>query len=298
MSPADVCAMDSINQGHTLIAGDLRAVVRADLGGSLAGLWHGQTPVLRSVEAAALQGPRQSACFPLIPYSNRLGWRRFMWQGHEYTTVPNFEGSPHSLHGVGWQRPWQAVVCTNSAMTLRMRHLPDADWPFAFDAEQRLVLTPRSLRMELDMTNTDKVPQPAGLGWHPYFPKRAASCVDIRVNSRWEADATLLPTHAVDQPALRGRVDAMNFDHCFGGWNGTALIEDAELMVRLSASVPWLVVFTPPAQPHFCVEPVSHVNDAIHAPDPAAHGLVTLPPGKTLSAWMTLDIEPQARSAS
>ena len=95
-------------------------------------------------------------------------------------------------------------------------------------------------------------------------------CLALALIAPARAEEVVVPQeYAVDQPALQGRVDAMNFDHCFGGWNGTALIEDAELMVRLSASVPWLVVFTPPAQPHFCVEPVSHVNDAIHAPDPA-----------------------------
>ena len=97
-------------QGQVLGAGALRLAVRADLGGSLAGLWHAGIPVLRSVEPGELRGPRQSACFPLVPYSNRLGHRRFTWQGRDHATQPNFEGSPHSLHGVGWQRAWQVAA--------------------------------------------------------------------------------------------------------------------------------------------------------------------------------------------
>lgn len=291
MSGIGAPTMDHGTHGQTLTAGALRLAVRADLGGSLAGLWHRDTPVLRSVEPELLQGPRQSACFPLVPYSNRLGYRRFTWQGREYTTQPNFDGSPHSLHGVGWQRPWQVAVQSGDALTLRLRHLPDGDWPFAFDAEQRIVLSPRSLRVELQMTNTDTAEQPAGLGWHPYFPKRETSCLSIDVDTRWEVDAAQLPTHAVVQPGLQGEVGAMAYDHCFAGWSGPAVINDEHHALRLSASVPRLVVFTPPTQPHFCVEPVSHVNDAIHAPDLVARGLVALPPGQTLSAWMTLEIE-------
>jgi len=276
----------------TLNAGDLRLAVRPDLGGSLAGLWHCGTPVLRSIEPDRLEGPRQSACFPLVPYSNRLAFRRFEWGGRAYTTQPNFENSPHSLHGVGWQRAWQITAQSTEALDLRLQHAPDADWPFAFEVEQRIRVTPTSLRLELRMTNTDAVAQPAGLGWHPYFPRRNASRLRIDVDTRWEADALQLPTHAVAQPGLDGAVAAMAHDHCFGGWRSPAWIEDERFALRLSASVPWLVVFTPPALPQFCVEPVSHVNDAINASDPMARGLVALAPGQALSAWMALDIEP------
>src|SRR5205085_4727354 len=93
-----------------LKAGDLRLAVRADLGGSIAGLWLGDVPVMRSTEAAALDASRQSACYPLVPYSNRLGYRRFRWAGQDYRTLPNYEpDNPHSLHGVAWQRAWDVV---------------------------------------------------------------------------------------------------------------------------------------------------------------------------------------------
>jgi aldose 1-epimerase len=35
---------------------------------------------------------------------------------------------------------------------------------------------------------------------------------------------------------------------------------------------------------------VSHVNNAIHMAEPAAHGLVALAPGATLEAAMRLDV--------
>ena len=34
---------------------------------------------------------------------------------------------------------------------------------------------------------------PVGLGWHPYFPKRERSRLDIAVTGRWDSDATHLP---------------------------------------------------------------------------------------------------------
>jgi aldose 1-epimerase len=50
------------------------------------------------------------------------------------------------------------------------------------------------------------------------------------------------------------------------------------------------VIYTPRDKPYFCVEPVSHVSNAIHMAEPARHGLVTLQPTQAMSAWMRLAI--------
>ena len=54
-----------------------------------------------------------SGCYPLVPYSGRLGYRRFKWLGQEHRTAANFDDNPHSVHGVAWQRPWE--VASSSA---------------------------------------------------------------------------------------------------------------------------------------------------------------------------------------
>jgi hypothetical protein len=113
-----------------LRAGALRAAVRPDLGASLAGLWWQGEPLLRSCEPGLLAGPRQSACFALLPYSNRIGHCRFDWRGQHYSTRANFDDHPHSLHGVGWQRAWTVTAHTPERLQLGLRHEPDADWPF------------------------------------------------------------------------------------------------------------------------------------------------------------------------
>ncbi|MGH7461918.1 MAG: aldose 1-epimerase, partial [Longimicrobiales bacterium] len=261
----------TVDNAIALQAGALCLAVRPDLGGSIAGLWCDGIPVLRSTEPDQLTGPRHSACFPLVPYSNRLGHRHFAWQGQDYTTQANFDNSPHSLHGVGWQRPWQVVSQEATRLKLRYQHVPDADWPFAFEAEQHIMLTPYALQLALQLRNTDGQAQPAGLGWHPYFPKRPDSHLQIDIDTRWEPDALQLPTHATAQSGINAKISALDLDHCFGGWRGAARIRDTRFSLRLSSTLPYLMVFTPPAQAHFCVEPVSHVSNAIHQTDPALH---------------------------
>ena len=273
-----------------LHAGALRLALRPDLGGCIAGLWHGDTPVLRSVEPTALTASRTSACYPLLPYSNRLAYRKFRWKGRDYTTQANFDDNPHSVHGVGWLRRWEIVSSSGLEVVLRYRHEGDADWPFAFEAIQYFTLTPQSMSVQMVFTNSAEVAQPVGLGWHPYFPKRARSRLHIELSDRWDSDATQLPTRKVGQPGIDSDVSHLAFDNCFDGWSGPARIRDEKFSLQLSSSLDHLVVFTPQDRDYFCVEPVSHVSNAIHMADPAAHGLRSLAPGETFEASMKLDI--------
>ena len=185
-----------------------------------------------------------------------------------------------------------AFLAASSAVevVLRYRHAADADWPFAFEASQYFTLTPQSLHVEMVVTNLAEVAQPVGLGWHPYFPKRARSRLHIELAERWDGDATGLPVRKVAQPGIDAGVAHLAFDNCFDGWHGAARIRDERFSLQLSSSLDRLVVYTPPAKDYFCVEPVSHVSNAIHMADPLAHGLRSLAPGESTRAWMQLDI--------
>jgi aldose 1-epimerase len=273
-----------------LHAGALRLALRPDLGGSIAGLWHRDTAILRSTEPAALAASRASACYPLLPYSNRLAYRKFRWKGQEHTTQPNFDDNPHSLHGIGWQRPWEIVSSSVLEVVMRLKHAGDADWPFAFDAMQYVTLTPQSMSLQLVFTNTAAVAQPVGLGWHPYFVKRARSRLHIELSERWDSDATQLPTRKVAQPGIDSDVSHLDFDNCFDGWKGPARIRDEKFSLQLTSSLDRLVVFTPQDRDYFCVEPVSHVSNAIHMAEPAAHGLQSVAPGERIEATMRLEV--------
>lgn len=274
-----------------LNSGPLRLALRPDLGGCIAGLWLGDVPVLRSTEPGSLTGARLSGCYPLAPYSNRLGYRRFRWLGRDYTTEPNFDDNPHSVHGVAWQRPWEVHEVSAAAARLSCRHGGDAHWPFAFDLEQHFALGAGTLDVRLAFTNRAAHAQPVGLGWHPYFPKRARSRLHIELSERWDNDASGLPVRRVAQPAgIDADIAHLEFDNCFEGWHGAARLRDEKLSLRLTSSLRYLVVFTPQTKPYYCVEPVSHVSNAIHMAEPAACGLAALEPGAVLQATMRLEV--------
>ena len=164
-----------------LRAGELRLALRPDLGGC-----H-RRPVAAATTARAAQhragraGQRRglSGCYPLVPYSNRLGYRRFRWLGQDYTTAPNFDDNPHSVHGVAWQRPWQVAGARSATEAeLRYAHAADAHWPFAFELRQRFVLTPTALEVHLAFTNQRRARRSrwAWAGTRTSPSARAAGC--------------------------------------------------------------------------------------------------------------------------
>ena len=278
-----------------LRAGAMRLALRPDLGGCIAGLWHHGVPVLRSTEPERLALVRKAASYPLVPYSNRIAQGRFSWQGRPYQLALNFDDSPHPLHGVGWQSCWQVEAPQGPSgpaeVALTLAHHADDGWPFDFHARQIFQLGPSSLRCELTITNTDQRAAPVGLGWHPYFPRRARSRLHAECSGRWELDALKLPTQLVPQPGVDADVAHLAYDHCFEGWSGPARIRDERFMLTLRSSLARLVIYTPPDADFFAVEPVSHVTNAINQPAPSALGLVTLQPGQSHQAWMTLDVQ-------
>jgi aldose 1-epimerase len=287
MTVNKTAATHSIFELH---AGAMRLALRPDLGGCIAGLWHRDTPVLRSTPPAELNDARLSACFPLMPYSNRLGLRRFRWKGHDYTTLSNFDDPFHSLHGIGWMRPWEVISHSAVDIELRLVHRPDGHWPFAFEARQFYSIAPQSLHAQISITNIGEEAQPAGLGWHPYFPRRLRSRLHVDCSDRWDNDATGLPVRKVAQPGIDADVVHLGLDNVFEGWGGSARLRDEVLAVQLRSSLGYLVVYTPRDENWLCLEPVSHVSNAIHMADPVAHGLRELQAGERLDATMTLDM--------
>lgn len=274
-----------------LDCGPWRCALRPDLGGSIASLDWADVPVLRHSNAATLASPRDSACFPLLPYSNRIRQRRFSWQGQDYVLAENFPGSPHCLHGSAWLQPWDVVQHSAQELVLHLRQQADAHWPFAFDALQRFALAAQGLQCTLEVTNTDPRPQPVGLGWHPYFPGHPEATLRMEVDGIWLKDEEDIPVRCAPHAPIAQPLAGAGWDHCFDGWNGEALICYPFHSIKLNSNAGKAVVFTPNHGHFFCVEPVSHVNNAINAPEPGAQGLRTLCAGQTAHATMTIGME-------
>ena len=120
--------------------------------------------------------PTDAACFPLVPYSNRIRDGRFAFEGKPYQLALNFPPEPHSIHGHGWQRGWAVAAQDDASATLAFDFPADGNddpWPAAYRAEQCFRLDEDSLSVEIAVTNRGSQNMPVSLGLHPYFPRSA-----------------------------------------------------------------------------------------------------------------------------
>jgi aldose 1-epimerase len=264
-----------------------------ELGGAIGSLRHAGHDVLRPTPADA-RGPLETACFPLVPYANRIAGGRFVFDGQDYHLPRNADGQAHPLHGVGWQRAWEVAAVDARSVTLRHEHPGDGDWPWAYAAEQEFRLAQDGLHLSLSVTNRDSRPMPAGLGFHPYFPATADTRLGFEAQSVWLADAEMLPTapaaaaHFADWSAGDGVRRTSLIDNAYAGWSGEARIASPSGTLRLTGDgTPYLHVFTPPGEDYFCAEPVSDMPDALNR----APTVTVLAPGQTRRIAMSIGLE-------
>lgn len=278
-----------------LTAGDWRATLAPEQGGAVLSLdWRGR-PVFRSTPEGATD-ILETACFPLVPYANRIADGRFVFEGREVRLQTLDRFAPHALHGDGWLLPWTVESQTTNRVEMTLEWSPKADadaqgWPWPWRASQTVELSDQGLTITLSVTNFGDAVMPAGLGLHPYFHRHADSRLTLSAEGVWITDVREIPerlappTEIADWSNGLTLADAPFVDHAYVGWTGEAMVDGGGRRVTLRAVTParWTQIYAPADGDFFCVEPVTHRPDAHNAPDGEDCGLVCLEPGKALS---------------
>lgn len=270
----------------TLAAGDYRLVLDPALGGSIARFdWRGM-PLLRPSAGASIL---DAACFPLVPFSNRIANGRFAAGGREIQLSPNMPSvsALHPLHGYGWLAPW--VVVAAGAATATLAHTNEGgDWPWPYRAEQCFSLTETGISIRISLTNMADNAMPAGLGIHPYFPRNGETRYRGLHCGEWLSDGDCLPVsldlREVARDWWQGRsVASRSVDTVYVGRSGALEIvwPDRSLALTMTPS-PLLgctAVYVPEDADFFCAEPVSHETNSVNR-----EGMQWLAPGAQLDA--------------
>ena len=292
-----------------LCSGDAVARVAPQLGAVITSFAYRGRPVLRETPepVSEVLNVRATACYPLVPYSNRIRDARLRFRGIDYSLARNFGTHPHSIHGVGWQRAWSIAGIERNRLHLTLEHVADAAaapaWPWPFGATQTFELVHDAngngavLTVTLTLANSGASAFPFGLGWHPFFTADAATTVAFTAGSMWENDATQLPLRRIDVPpalpfAAARPLAGLAIDNVFSAWNGRAIIVNRSTGIRATLvadrACSNLVVYAPANASFIALEPVTHETDAFNRSEAGATGTGcrTLPPGCAFSCTM------------
>lgn len=287
-----------------LHTGPLELTLNPSVGGSISSFaWTGggaeAFPLMRGCHSHSTN-VLEVACFPLVPFVNRIRGSRFTFRGREILLRPNMAGDPSVLHGQGWLSRWEVLFSSDAEAELAFEHQP-GEWPWAYEARQHFVLDDAGLSLRLSCLNSSPEPMPCGLGQHPYFHCGSDTILSTHVTDAWEIDDQVLPIAKV--PAT-GRFDlearhacGQGLDHGFGGWGGEARISDPDWPVELlmsSADAHFFQFYSPTEGGLFVAEPVTHANAALNAPESEWRelGMRVLQPGEEMSLTMRICVKP------
>lgn len=291
----------------TLANAQLRVDLAPALGGAMTRFdWHGEGSVpipifRRCASAQADTDPNALACYPLVPYSNRIGGARFRFDGRELAVPRNRATEPLPLHGDGWLRAWRVIERGDTYATLTLERARAK--PYAYRATLGYALEDATLSVTLAVENAGREPLPFGLGLHPFLSRDDDTRLSAAASGLWLSGPDWLPSrHVPAPPAWEFGVayplpDAL-VNHAFTQWSGHAAVvwPRKRLSLTIEANADYYVLYTPPGEDFFCFEPVDHPINAVNLPGGACeHGMTVLTPGETLAREFRFTVEPVGR---
>jgi aldose 1-epimerase len=272
--------------------GDTLVTVDAAQGGAIREFsWRGRA-VLRPAAPADTE-PLSMACFPLVPYANRIAQGKFTFDGRDVHLQRNWDRDPHPLHGQGWRAAWSVEQASAARAVLVFCGGGD-DWPWPYRAVQDLTVLADGLEITLSVENRSPGTMPAMLGLHPYFPQAALATIEARTGTVWQADAQALPVDEVRTPLewsfdTPRRATQVCLDHCFDHWDGAATVRWPDRVVKMNASgARALHIYTPAGKDFFCLEPQTAAAGALNR---ATGKVAKLAPGERLELGVRFSVE-------
>ena len=260
-----------------LRSGELDVELAPALGGSVARMSHAGREVLRplSAESEGKHDVLGVACFPMVPYANRIDRNGFVFDGLEHRFEPNLPPYPFNEHGSGWTSAWAVAETEPSRALLRLdRCAPDE--PYSFRAAQEFVLSPDTLTIRMEVENTGSKRMPFGFGQHPWFPRDADVSLCFEATHFWLEGPGGSATDRITLPpelsfAHMRPLPASWRNNCYSGWRGVADIHYPRrgLTVTLEADPVFghLMLYADPELDVFCLEPQTHASCAFNKRD-------------------------------
>ena len=278
-----------------LACDDFELLLEPDTGGSIAAArWRGE-PVL---DARMGTSVLDMACFPLVPFSNRIAGSSFGFEGHRVDLSHNHPADPQCpvLHGFGWLRSWEVEHAGQREARLSLVY-SDAEWPWEFAARLSYAVEPEGFSVTLGLKNLSKGRMPAGLGFHPYFPRNEKTLFQSLHHGEWQTAPDCIPTE-VEQSERAidwwsgAPVGTRLVDTVYTGREGAMEVHwpDRGMGARIvpSADLSFTTIYVPDGESYFCAEPVSHMTDAFNR-DRADSGMRVLEPEESWQVSMRIE---------
>jgi aldose 1-epimerase len=264
--------------------------------------------LLEPLESA--QAGFASGCFVMAPFVNRIADGRFAFQGREYRMPLNRPAQGMAIHGFSRDHAWRVLLAERDH-ALFQDEVSSPDHPWCYTVTMDVSLDENGVQIALTLRNDGAEPLPFGMGLHPFIPCGPDTTIAFSASGLFASDSRGLPVApqvAVDALACGAPVSVQAWrgtDRCYVDWAG----QRARSTVRPTVKIEWPQqncamtltadgafrhghLFLPEGRDVLCVEPVSHLPDAINRPALGADAAMTvLKPAESLWASLRLAAE-------
>ena len=238
------------------------------------------------------------ACFPMVPFANRIDGGRLSL-GHDPVLVPvNRPSQNVAIHGFSRAAAW--TVTELGAREMRLQHaFCESGNPYTYLAEQTFTLGADRVDCTLSVTNSGDRALPFGIGFHPWFDRTPLATLSLPARWAFAMDDRQMPLEAMPLADLTGGADTFEiaarlpFDTPLARWDRTATLtwpeRRTQLVIEGGGALRLVHIFAPASPDVICIELVSHMPDVVNRRSLAAFGdMAMLEPGETLAGSMTL----------
>lgn len=229
----------------------------------------------------------------LVPWPNRIAGAQYEWRGTKFDLEVNEPETGSALHGLAYDTEWSVVERRGDSVTLATEVGPEPGYPFSLIAQATYALDAQTgLRITVTAKNHGEEDAPYGTSIHPYLTCGASAdntTLSVPANTVLEVDENLAPVKETSVEGtrldLRGGVPmaGRQVDHAFTGidsahWEVTLRCNDTGRGVRMSASAPWVQVYSGETLDRrgVAVEPMTCPPDAFNS----GTDLIVLAPGE------------------
>ena len=201
------------------------------------------TDVFRSEKKNMKFEITKTACFPLVPFCNRINKNKFLYKNRIYKFRNNSKLGKYYLHGDGWLNKWQILKKTNNSIEIQFLKKKNELSPYEYLSRQKFILFKNKLKIYLSVKNLNDNALPFGLGLHTYYPMNELTKLHAKSKTYWLENNNFIPTKIVNNSKK------MNFNkpsslpnkwinNCFNNWNGKAAIywPEKKMMLKITSS--------------------------------------------------------------
>lgn len=210
----------------------------------------------------------------LFPFANRVEDGKYFYNNKKYQLEINEVEYNNALHGLVFNKKFQlkskeVKINTTSVVLEYIESTRNTGFPFTYTIQLTYTISLKGVSLEINIKNTDTIPFPFTLGWHPYFysSNLEESSIHFHAVKKVIHNKKMI-TKSIENSCLEGlfELENQNLDDCFKLKKDFFIFKTPEYNLELTSSLEnnYLQIYTPNNKNAIAIEPLSGISNSFN----------------------------------